>query len=328
MSSSLYTVDGDKIICNLCFHHCHLADGKRGVCGVNQNSSGELLSLVYGHASAEHIDPIEKKPLYHFAPGKHIYSIGTVGCNFHCPFCQNHSLSFKKAKWKFGPVTNEAMIQKVLDCGCDMLAFTYNEPTVSWLWYRDLAALAQKRGVKTVMVTNGAMSEQVSHEVVQLIDAVNIDLKCGDQRCYSEHLKGEREAVLKTVSSIIEAGVWVELTTLLVPGISDSEADLLRSAEEVLELGGNAVPWHISAYYPSYHYTRPATPPELVLERCELLRKMGFLYIYPGNISAPSETICAGCGALLIRRNGYRVESYLEDGSCSHCGRALEGRLL
>lgn len=328
MNSPLYISEGTNIICNLCFHHCKLAEGRIGICGVNQNSSGVLTSLVYGHASAEHIDPIEKKPLFHFAPGRQIYSIGTVGCNFHCPFCQNHSLSFKKAKWTFGPVTNEAMIQKVRDCGCDMIAFTYNEPSVSWLWYRDLAELARSRGVKTVMVTNGGMSEQVRNEVALLIDGLNIDLKCGDQSCYSEKLNGDRETVLRNISELLKAGVWVELTTLLVPGISDSEDDLSRSGEDILKMGGEAVPWHISAYYPCYKYDRPATLSELVLERCEQLREMGFLYVYPGNITVPAETCCAACGTVLIRRRGYRVESYLKNGSCSHCGRALEGRLL
>lgn len=299
-----------------------------GICGVNRNSGGRLESLVYGHASAEHIDPIEKKPLYHFAPGKQIYSIGTVGCNFHCPFCQNSTLSFKKANWQFDSVSNESMIQKVIDCGCDMIAFTYNEPTVSWLWYRDLAELAHKEGIGTVMVTNGAMSEQVRDEVILLIDAVNVDLKCGDQNCYKRDLKGDRDGVLNNISVLIKSRVWVELTTLLVPEISDSKDDLVRSAEEILELGGETVPWHLSAYYPSYKYHEPATSAELVRKRCDLLRSMGFLYVYAGNIQECAETVCVNCGNLMIRRNGYRVESYMKNGCCSQCGRVLEGRLL
>ncbi len=325
---NLYSKESDGIQCKLCYRHCRLSEGTVGVCGVNRNKNSRLESLIYGHADAIRIDPVEKKALYHFAPGTPVFSLGTVGCNYRCPFCQNGSLSFNYPDETGNIVSNDMIIQSTVDTGCDTIAFTYNEPTVSWLWFRDLAKMAHERGLRTVMVTNGSMSSEVCHEMVDLIDAVNIDLKCGDEDNYRQLLKGDRSSVFKNISELGRNGVWIELTTLLVPEISDSEDDLHKSAEEVRDILGYSVPWHISAYRPAYRYHSPSTPPELLLNRCDMLRSMGFYYVYPGNLTVLTQTHCPECGSALITRYGNHTETSLENGMCPKCKRPVEGRFF
>lgn len=326
MSSDFYTTIASGIRCNLCFRHCSLAEGEIGYCKVNTNSLGKLKSLTRGFPTAVNIDPIEKKPLYHFAPGSSVYSIGTVGCNFHCPFCQNWSLAFGKLSPKTAPVKNEDIIKNILESGCKIVAFTYNEPTTSWLWFREIAKLAKEAGLLTVVVSNGAMGNVVADDMCDLIDAVNIDLKCGSSDIYKTVLKGNRGIVLKNLKKFQAAKVWVEITTLLVPGISDTAEDLKKSAIEIEKLLGLAVPWHISAYYPAHQYKKPSTPSKTVIDSCNSLLKAGFKYVYSGNINSRSNTLCTNCGELVISRNGYDTVSYLESGRCGNCREKLDGR--
>lgn len=316
----------DGIVCDICFRHCFLRAGAVGFCGVNHNDAGVLRARSYGKPVALHVDPIEKKPLFHFYPGMATFSIGTYGCNFRCPFCQNSSLSFGKYSSAKKDFTLDEIVDEIVAHHCPIVAFTYNEPTVSWLWYRDIARKVREKGLKTVMVTNGAMSKEVTKEVVELVDAVNVDLKCGSSKHYEALLKGSREQVLENLSVLKHAGIWIELTTLLVPAISDSEEDLLLSAREVKRRLGLDVPWHLSAYHPSYDYEEPATDPALVLDRVSLLKAMGFHYVYPGNVASASDTYCSRCHSIVIKRMGYSVSDSGRDGLCSKCGCALNGR--
>lgn len=324
--SKLYYSKGEKLVCKICFRACELSEGATGFCGINQNRMGKLYSLVYDKPAAVHIDPIEKKPLYHFYPGSQTLSIGTEGCNFRCPFCQNSSLSFAKPAQHRSYYTAEMIIEEANDSQIPILAFTYNEPSVSWLWYRDVAHNAKKAGLKTVMVTNGAMSSEVAEEMCHTIDAVNVDLKCGSHSCYKKTLHGSREQVLSNLELFHSHNMWIELTTLLVPKISDSIEDLNRSAGDILAILGKKTPWHLSAYAPSYKYDEKRTSPELLLNRADFLIEKGFTYIYTGNIMVSNKTYCPSCETELIERNGYRCTSYCYKGACPNCGYELDGR--
>lgn len=316
----------DGIVCDICFRHCFLRDGSVGFCGVNENREGSLHSKTFGNPFAIHVDPIEKKPLFHFYPGKATVSIGTLGCNFRCPFCQNSSLSFAKNHPNHQQYTVDEILVEIDEYHCPIVAFTYNEPTVSWLWYREIAARLHKNGVKTVLVTNGAMSSQVTEEVVECIDALNVDLKCGSATHYETVLKGSRAQVLENLCYLQEAGLWIELSTLLVPAISDSEEDLFQSATEIKRNLGLEVPWHLSAYHPSYDYEEPATDPTLVMDRVSLLKSLGFYYVYPGNISSSADTYCPNCHSIVIKRIGYSVSDKGRNGHCPQCGTTIRGR--
>lgn len=326
--STLFEPTEKGVICHLCFRHCTIPKNKTGFCGVNENKEGELHSRVYGKPDAIQIDPIEKKPLFHVAPNSSILSIGTMGCNFRCPFCQNASLSMQKSPNTLSPMSNQELIKLAQERHISALAFTYNEPSINWLWYRDLAELAKEHGMCTVMVTNGSMSHEAAVEMVTLIDAFNIDLKCGSNDCYSSVLHGDRESVLRNVEYFVSHSVWVELTTLLVTSLSDSESDLHHSAQEIAAIAGYSIPWHVSAYHPAHHYDKVPTTPKLVMERAELLKSEGFHFVYTGNIGGSNNTSCPKCGALLIERSRYSTMSYLDNGKCPHCSRTLEGRLL
>lgn len=326
MNNSLYTPLGSSIQCNLCFRHCAISNGKIGFCGVNINSDGVLRSLVYGIPSAVQVDPIEKKPLFHFYPGSDIYSIGTVGCNFRCPFCQNAHLAFEMPRSP-RPISIEKILTAVHKSGCKSIAFTYNEPTVAWLWYRDIAAIAKAEGLSTVMVTNGCMSEEVCQEMIDRIDAVNIDLKSFDQIGYGK-LKGNLTRVLENIQRLDNANVWVELTTLIVPTISDSQTALDEMAHSISKTIGTKIPWHLSSYHCAHHFSEPPLSHEAITARCEQLREKGFSFVYEGNTTATNTTLCPHCATALIERHGYTTILHLERGTCPTCGRVLEGRFI
>lgn len=326
--NNLYRKQEKGIICDICFRHCFLREGAKGFCGVNCNKDGVLTSLAFGNPVAVHVDPIEKKPLFHFFPGSETLSIGTWGCNFRCPFCQNSTLSFGKNRPVLKKYSLDFLMEEIVHANTSIVAFTYNEPTVSWLWYREVAEKVKQSGLKTVMVTNGAMSSEVAVEVGELIDAVNIDLKCGSSTHYKNILQGSREQVLQNISYLHEVGTWIELTTLLVPAISDSEDDLLLSAKEIKQRVGNHIPWHLSAYHPAYDYEEPATDPALVEERVALLQSLGFSFVYPGNILSPADTFCPDCHSVVLKRRGYHVSKEGREGRCPHCHYQLPGRFM
>ena len=325
--SEFYHKEGDRIVCTLCRHYCKLSDGQVGVCGVNANEGGRLRNLVYGKVAALNIDPIEKKPLYHFLPATTALSLGTVGCNFQCPFCQNWQISQSNAIEDSQEVTPEQVVEAAVREGCRTIAYTYNEPTIFYPFARDVAMLAHAAGLKNVFVSNGMESPEVLADMEGLIDGFNIDLKSFDPSYYKKTLKGSLEGVLDTLKRLKAANIWVEVTTLIVPGDNDSDEELEQIARFIAEELDPYTPWHISAFHPDYKVQdRGATPAE-TLRRAEAIGKQaGLAYIYMGNVLEDGNTYCPDCHARVIARSGfYVVENRLVDGHCPECGRAIEG---
>jgi len=325
--SNFYRVKGDKIICTLCRHYCQLKEGQVGICGVNKNSGGKLENLVYGKVSAINIDPIEKKPLYHFLPGTTALSIGTVGCNFKCPFCQNWQISQTKDLSGSYTVTPEQVVDLALQNGCKTIAYTYNEPTIFYPFARDIALIAKEHGIKNIFVSNGYESPEVIDDMVGIIDAFNIDIKGFNSSYYKKVLKGGLDGVLDTLKRLKERNFWVECTTLIVPGDNDSDKELRDIAHFIAnELDVNT-PWHISAFHPDYKVQdKEATSLETLQRAYNIGKEEGLNFIYMGNVALPSNTICPNCGSVLIERVGYNIiRNDIVNGECKYCHEKIPG---
>jgi len=319
--------ENGRIVCLLCRHYCRLKEGQTGLCGVNRNDGGALKNLVYGHPSALNVDPVEKKPLYHFLPGSATLSFGTVGCNFQCPFCQNWQISQTARVDEGVRVLPRQMVSLALAHRCGALAYTYNEPTVFYPYARDVGHLAKEKGLKNIFVTNGFESAEVLEDMAGWVDGANVDLKSWDEGYYKRRLKGGLEAVKESLRRMVAAGIWVEVTTLLIEGVNDDEKSLEEMADFIAGELGRHVPWHLSAFHPDYKMTdRPATALATLQKAEEIAKKAGLYYVYLGNVPVSAHTDCPGCGKRVIERRGFRVETNrLADGCCPHCGRKIEG---
>ena len=324
---NFYRPEGDRIVCELCRHYCKLKEGQVGICGVNKNEGGRLKNLVYGRVSALNIDPVEKKPLYHFLPGSLTLSLGTVGCNFRCPFCQNWQISQTHDPGGSYEVTPEQLVAAALERGCKSIAYTYNEPTIFYPFARDVATLAKKHGLKNIFVSNGMESPEMIEDMRGIIDGFNIDIKSFDSEYYKKVLKGSLEGVLDTLKRLKEGGFWVECTTLIVPGDNDSDEELTKIAEFIAGELDPYTPWHISAFHPDYKVNDKLPTPLETLKRAEAIgKKAGLAYIYLGNVPEDGITYCPGCGLELIIRRGYHVtKNILIHGHCPACNRKIEG---
>ena len=322
-----------KVKCNLCSHRCIIKDGKRGICGVRENQGGILKTLVYGKLIASHIDPIEKKPLFHFMPGSPSYSIATVGCNFKCLFCQNADISQMPSDHN-GMITGdlytpEDVVDAAIKGNCKSIAYTYTEPTIFFEFAFDTAKLAHAKGIKNVFVTNGYMTSEAVHMISPYLDAANVDLKAFNESFYKEIVKARLEPVKKTLRVMKSLGIFVEVTTLLIPGLNDDKKELEKLALFLVKSLGPETPWHVSAFYPTYRLTdRPPTPVETLVMAREIGIKAGLKYVYIGNV--PSEngenTFCYNCGKLLINRLGFSIiKNVLENGRCPYCGAQIHG---
>jgi len=322
-----YTHEGSRLVCLLCAHYCHLKEGQKGICGVNQNVNGAITNLVYGYPVALHVDPVEKKPLYHFMPDTRALSLGTIGCNFKCPFCQNWSISQEKelhSKEYFEP---EQIIELALKYECASIAYTYNEPTIFYPYVKDIALLAHERGIKNIFVTNGFESSEVIDDMVGIIDAANVDLKSFNHDYYKKELGGGLETILENLKHFKRNGIWIEVTTLIVPTKNDSDAELTSIASFIAKELGEETPWHISAFHPDYHEQGiPATSIE-TLKRAEAIgKRAGLKHVYIGNVGLENPTRCVSCNAVLIERKRFEVmENHLIDGCCPHCQTKLAG---
>jgi pyruvate formate lyase activating enzyme len=311
-------LDAERVKCDLCPHHCILKNGQTGICGVRKNIDGALYSLNYGQVSAVSMDPIEKKPLFHFHPGEEILSIGSWGCNMACPFCQNWEISHAIPHVRdFSPAQFVSLTRAHHSFG---IAYTYSEPIVWFEYVLDCARSAMKDGLDNVLVTNGFIEEQPFKLLIQYFSAMNIDVKSFDPEYYRKVLGGQRDIVMKNVEAAHKAGVHVEITTLVVPGDNDSE-------EEIDVISGwlssidRSIPLHLSRYYPNYKYDRPATDVDL-LEKLWHVAKAHLDYVYIGNVPGMHEdTICPNCGQIVIKRMGYDVKivGLDEEGSCTNC---------
>ena len=327
MNSFYKTIENNKIECLLCRHYCKLKEGQVGVCGVNRNEDNRLINLVYGKVSAINIDPIEKKPLYHFLPNSTSLSIGTVGCNFKCPFCQNWQISQSNSLEGSYSVTPQQLVEIALERGCKSISYTYNEPTIFYPFAKDVALLAKEYGLKNVFVSNGFETPEVIDDMVGVIDAFNIDIKGFKSEYYKKYLKGELAGVLDTLKRLKKRGFWVECTTLIVPEDNDSDQELRDIAEFIAKELDVNTPWHISAFHPDYKVTdKEATPLETLKRAYKIGKEAGLNFIYMGNTLNTNTTLCPNCGKSLIKRVGFDViEDRLKDGKCPKCNSKIAG---
>ncbi len=328
-SMKYYREDKEKerITCLLCRHYCQLKEGQTGVCGVNKNEHGRLENLVYGHPVALNVDPVEKKPLYHFLPGAKVLSFGTVGCNFQCPFCQNWDISQRTDINREIKVSPEEMAALALAHGCEAIAYTYNEPTIFYPYAKEIGMIAREKGVKNIFVSNGFETPEVIGDMRRWLDAANIDLKSWSDAYYKKVLKGGLEAVKDTLKRMVDAGIWVEVTTLIVPGENDSDEELASMAGFVSRELGRHVPWHLSAFHPDYKmWEKERTDLDSLIRAKEIGKEAGLHYVYLGNVPVHGDTYCPKCHELVIDRTGYTVTlNRLTEGRCPKCNRAIEG---
>ena len=322
----------NDVRCRLCHHNCMIKDGKSGICGVRKNQEGKLFSLVYGKSIASDVDPIEKKPLFHFYPGSTAYSIATVGCNFRCLNCQNWDIS-QMPKGKSGKITGyELTPEKIVDDAkklkCKTIAYTYTEPTIFFEYAHDTAKLAHQEGIKNIFVTNGYTTSEAIREIAPYLDAANIDLKFFSEDIYQKVCGAKLQPVLDNIKLYRKLGIWIEVTTLIIPGYSDDE-NHLKGIAEFIRSNGVDIPWHVTAFYPAYKLldVKP-TPAESLRKAREIGLKAGLRYVYEGNIPGEGgeNTYCYKCKEPLIIRYGFKiVENRLVNGKCPRCNQKIDG---
>lgn len=322
----LFEKDEDqKTRCFLCRHGCVIKPGKRGICGVRENQGGELYTLVYDRLAASGVDPIEKKPFFHFLPGSLAFSIATMGCNFACSHCQNSHLSRTPAdtgRIEGRAVTPDEIVASAKKSGCASMSYTYSEPTIYAELALDTAKIAKTQGIYNTYVTNGYQSPECLDAFDGLIDAANVDLKAWSKKFYKKVCHAERDGVLDTIRLLHARKVWIEITTLLIPGENDATGDLEALAAFIADVDPS-IPWHISRYHPSYRMmNKPVTPVDSLIEACEIGRKAGLRYVYTGNVHGDEResTFCHACNARLIARHGYMIrENRIKEGKCPDC---------
>lgn len=282
----LYKKEKNNLKCIACSHQCLISKGKTGICGVRGNIDGQLYLLVYGRIAAKHIDPVEKKPLYHFLPNTYTYSIGTVGCNFRCGFCQNYDIAQFKEFHKniFGEkITSKQIVEETLKNNCKSIAYTYNEPAIFIEFVHDTAKLAKNQGLKNIMVTNGYMTKECLEYIAPYMDAMNIDLKSFNDEFYKKICRARLQPVLDTIKRAHEKGIHIEITTLIIPGENDSEKELEKIAKFIASIDKN-IPWHISRFFPMYKMKDKPVTSIAKLKQAEKIGKKYLKYVYVGNV--------------------------------------------
>lgn len=323
----------DNVVqCKLCAHHCLVKPGRKGICLVRQNNDGILYSLTYGNLIAQHDDPIEKKPLYHFLPGSHAWSIAAPGCNFQCEWCQNWEIS-QMPRYS-GDLSNafispDQVVQDAVDHKCASIAYTYTEPTIFYEFSRDVGLLAKARGLRNVFVTNGYMTPEVIRDLSTWLDAANVDIKAFSDTAYQKLINARLQPVLQACRLMKEQGIWLEITTLVIPGVNDDLEEMKQLAGFIAGELGVETPWHVSRYYPSYKFGRvAATPPETIRKIVEVGRSAGLYYVYEGNLHRETSTYCPKCGELVLSRGNYFVNhnKIADNSKCPGCGFLIAGR--
>ena len=327
----LYEKLNRDVKCSLCAHRCKIKDGKRGICGVRENKKGKLYTLVYSKAIAFHVDPIEKKPFFHFHPKSKSLSIATAGCNFRCKHCQNADISqISKGNGKiFGEfLPPKKIIGTAKKEGVSGISYTYTEPTVFFEYAYDTAKLAKKENLYNNFVTNGYMTEEALNMINPYLDAANVDVKAFTEKFYREVCGAKLEPVLESIKRMKNLGIWVEVTTLIIPTLNDSEDELRQIAEFIKDLDAG-IPWHVSRFHPHYKMNNlPMTPADTLVRAREIGLEVGLRYVYTGNIPGDTgeNTYCYNCNELLIRRFGFSVfENKIKNSRCFNCNASIDG---
>lgn len=342
-------LENNYVRCLACSWYCQIAPKQVGICATRYNKKGRLYSLVYGYPIGLHLDPVEKKPLYHFYPGRNLLSFGTLGCNFGCLFCQNwemskiNKLKIKNEKFKIketiekmikqfsSKITSKEIVEMAINEGAKGIAYTYNEPAIFVEFARDCMVLAKKKGLKNVFVSNGFESEENFSYIKDYLDAINIDLKSFREDFYQKICRAKIKPVLTNIKRYFQAGIEAEVTTLIIPGYNDGEEELKDIAKFLVSLS-REIPWHISAFFPAYQMVNvPPTPVNSLISTYEMGKKNGLHYVYVGNVSDSkrSATYCPKCNNLLISRFGYQVKIENLDqknGCCLKCKQKIYGQ--
>ncbi|MBN2016845.1 MAG: AmmeMemoRadiSam system radical SAM enzyme [Candidatus Cloacimonetes bacterium] len=321
--------DDGSVQCTLCPNRCYLPEGLTGLCRVRKNIDGKLYSLVYNKPVSVNIDPIEKKPLYHFYPGSNILSLATVGCNLRCNFCQNWTISQSNpGEVQSYNATSEEIVELAKEYNCESIAFTYTEPTVFYEYMIDIAKCAHENGIKTVWVTCGYINEEPLRQLIPYLDAANIDLKGYSEDFYSTYTTGTLEPVLKTIEICKEEDLYFEITNLVIPDANDDPDMIREMCVWLKDTIGTEYPLHFSRFSPQFKLTnRPPTPVKTLEMAYEIAKEVGLKYIYLGNIiSASEDTYCPNCGKKIIDRYGFSLlDMHIKDGKCEYCGYDIFG---
>ncbi|TAL17732.1 AmmeMemoRadiSam system radical SAM enzyme [bacterium] len=324
--------EGGDVQCFLCSHRCRIKPGKRGICRVRENREGKLYTLVYGRVAATGLDPVEKKPLYHFLPGSLTFSLATVGCNLDCSHCQNYSLSQAPgppAKMPGSYVDPRGIVSEAMASGASSISYTYSEPTIFMEYALDIMEMAHEEGLKNIFVTNGFMTPEAVKALDGLLDAANVDLKGMTEDFYRKVCHAKLEPVLESIRNLKKIGVWVEVTTLVIPGYNDSEEELDKIAGFIKSVDPE-MPWHVTGFHPTYKMMDVEPTKSDILEKTRTKALLsGLSYVYTGNRQSAqgANTFCPGCKALLISRQGFCINDFHIDrpNKCPSCGREIAG---
>lgn len=329
--ATLWTPEKDgKVRCHLCRHGCLISPGQKGRCAVRENKDGTLVSLVGSKMCSIAIDPVEKKPLNHYLPGSKTFSMGSMGCNFSCTFCQNDDLSDFSSRFREiqGQICSpEQICTAAVRYDCRSVAFTYNEPTIFYEFMTATADLALEKGLGTIMVSNGFQSPETLKGLEKRIQAANIDLKSFSEDFYRNRCGGRLAPVLDNLKRMVDMGWWIEVTTLFIPGLNDSVEEMHNIAKFIKNELSSYVPWHCSAFHPCYKMTdRPFTPEETLAQACVVGEEEGLAFVYPGNTILSKPTRCPSCGAVCIERRGWKtIPQHGFDGHCPQCKKPVPG---
>ena len=332
--ANFYKKLDDKIVaCGLCHQACFIKNNSVGLCRARKNINGELFSLVYGYPVAINVDPIEKKPLFHFQPKSLSYSLGTFGCNFKCANCQNwdisQALNIEQKIKNINQTEPEKIVSDALDNDCSSISYTYNEPTIFAEYALSIMEQAREKNLKNVWVSNGYMSAQCLEKITPCLDAINVDLKSYNEGTYLKNCGAKLQPILENLKAIKKSGIHLEITTLIIPGLTDDYAMLKTLAEFIFNELGADTPWHISKFSPAISWKLkkiPSTSEKIIFEACDIGKNAGLKYVYAGNIPGDERenTYCPACGELAIGRFGYEVERLDNHGRCANCDKSLD----
>ncbi|MGK7873640.1 MAG: AmmeMemoRadiSam system radical SAM enzyme [Xenococcaceae cyanobacterium] len=320
-----------RVLCQLCPHYCLIDEGKKGICQVRENRGGSLYTLVFGRTVTQNMDPVEKKPLFHFYPGSTTYSLATGGCNFHCQYCTNWEVS-QMSRSQLAELeidaSSEEIVAAALQAGCRSIAYTYVEPTIFFEYVDEIASLAQKAGLFNLFKTNGFMSQEMLEICQTYLDAANVDLKAFRDKTYQQ-FGGRLQPVLDSLKSMKALGIWLEVTTVLIPGINDELSELEDIAGFIAQELGVDTPWHITRFFPAFRMENvPPTPIETLYQARKIGRAAGLQYVYLGNFLGreTQDTVCPNCKEVLIQRRGFKLlENKMHDNGCPFCGTIISG---